>query len=236
MKWIALTIVGLAGVGFGWWAVAGQPVMSPSSASSSPSPDARAAVAPTASAGESSAAPPDEALRRRVAALEAEVDALRRTVASIRRGSPASAGRSARGPQTVTATVGDDDRAPRLEGVKRVVRDEMEQMREDRRGRREARMVERLEQRLAAFNSAAGLSDSQARTVGRLLREEQGQVLVAFREARKDMTWEAARAEVEALRERTDERVAEALEPGQLPAYEAAREEGLGASPRRFGR
>ncbi len=235
MRWIAVGAVALLGVLAGFWAVASD---DPAPAPSTHTPKKQADVRPAAGNGSAPSVVRDEALRERVAALEAELATLKRTVASIRRGGPPSSTsggwipRAGKAPaETVEA---DPDSAP--EGVKQLVRDEVQQMREDRWGRRESRMVERLEKRLEQFTSDAGLSTSQSKTIGRLLREEQGQLFDALREARKNMSWEDARAKMDALREKTDERVGEALDPEQVPAYEAAREEGLGGPPRRFRR
>lgn len=232
---LALTVLlAFAGGVLGWLAMAGESIeVPPSSARPSAvgaAPEVLAVATPAAA---------DEGLRARVVALEAEVAELRRIVRSVRRGERAGAatvaGAVTRPPVRVAGHDGDAPVPEALEAkVESLVADGIQKHREERWARREARMVARLEERLETFVEAAGLSRSQTKLVGQLLRDEQGRMLDYMREARTNGSWPEVREKADRLREQTDIEMAEVLEGDQLDAYGVAREGGLGGPPRRF--
>jgi hypothetical protein len=196
----------------------------------------------------------EAALLARVETLEQEVAALRVEVAR-RPGGGARGGREGRGPRPGggAARLGGDEEAARgiarraldagagevdlagapldpddpvfQERVGEVVRETLEDEREQRWERRRERMEARAAERLGQFASDAGLDAAQVDEVDAALTQEREEIFAMFRAAREDGSWDDARARAEGIREQTDVKVGAVLRGAQTEAWAAFREE-----------
>jgi len=194
------------------------------------------------------------ALEQQVTTLQAEVETLRSTPAPRARrddrrrgdrrrggmhrsgGPDADWASTATSPERVEAALqaaaaGEDEQTREILGS--VIRDEMEQARDERREDRRTRRAERQERRLAQLVDDAGLSQSQHESLSALLETEREDVYVLFQAAHDEGNWGEARDQAEELRAATDDHAAALLSDEQAEAWSAMREE---EEARRFGR
>ncbi len=164
-------------------------------------------------------------LRRRVIKLEKQVDQLRAALRSV---APPEAPAQARAKGVAEVAEALDESGPEGNKIKKLVRSEFEHLREQRWAEREGRMVDRLERRFERYVEESGIDEDSQKTIGGLLRAEQGKRFEIIREARKTMAWPEAREKMEAIGAETDAKAAESLSEAQLSTYKEARDDGLG--------
>lgn len=186
-------------------------------------------------ARESAEAPPPAAMtdiEPRLLALEAEVAALRRRIGrGAQPGEPAGAERpSAEGGlpadtrQAVLEVLGADE-SPVREQVRRAVSEQWEELREERRSRRQAHMEERARGRLERAMRDAPLSDAQTESVLLDLRVERERIGELFRSGMHSEGFDEVRRRIGELRAETDEGMESVLSPEQVGRYRKMREE-----------
>lgn len=173
----------------------------------------------------------DVGLRRRVAALEAEV-------AALRRGLPAASGSAS--PVGALASASASERAPAEEALLQAIEDDPEvrerledlvseslKKQDERRWQnRRTRWEERAQERLDELAEKASLRPEQVTKLSAMLSAEREEMSALFQKAREEGGgWREMREQLRELRERTDENARAVLDDEQLPAYEAMREE-----------
>ncbi len=187
----------------------------------------------------------DGASTDEVAALRAEVAELRAEVAQMKASRPGRradrAGRSERrrpasgaamaaadgGPAAQAALVEvleSDDPGVR-ESIGSVVRDELEQEREQRWERRQQRWAERQQRQIDELAEQVELSPAQQEGVLELMSTERETISQAFRDARENGSFDEARELAQQTRDDTAAAVRSLLEDEQYEAWTAQREE-----------
>jgi len=193
-----------------------------------------------------SAPEPSADLVARLESLETEVAALRAEVARrpdrrSRRGPPGGGARAAArdGGERASSAVAREDGTtteaviealdsgdPAVEEtIGGLVRDQLDQEREQRMDRRRERMVERTAKQLAQLAIDADLDDAQVADLEEAITEERDAIFAIFRAAREDGSWDEAREKADAIRLATDEDVAGTLNTSQREAWTTYREE-----------
>ncbi len=193
------------------------------------------------------------ALEERVAALETEVASLRAELTER----PSRRDRRRRGEATSNdeeiarrigrATLRDqpggrdaliealDEGDPEVEDrIGALVKDQLNEQREERIERRQERVEQRSRQRVDRLAESVGLDASQIEILNDALQAERQQTFALFRAAREDQTWGEAREKADAIRGETDSTVSESLDASQMEAWQEMREEEQ--SRRRGGR
>lgn len=174
----------------------------------------------------------DVGLRRRVAALEADLVALRRRIGTTPGGGgqPTSALTAASQVEREEAEAalldaidGDPEVREKLEGlVSESLRKENERRWESRR----ARWEERGQERLDALAEEASLRPEQKSKLSAMLSAEREEMTALFQKAREESGGRREmRDQLRELRARTDENARAVLDDDQVPAYEAMRED-----------
>lgn len=193
---------------------------------------------------------PDPSIEARVLALETEVVSLRAQLARELRGGPSRRGatpasrpaggaamlagdvelaksiaRRARSAEAGGRSVEVDAQEPLQARVGELVREQLQEERDERWERRRQRMEERTAKRLDQLAADAGLNPSQVDELEAALILEREEIMEMFRAAREDGSFGEARTKAEAIKEATDSKVGELLDGTQRDAWDAYREE-----------
>lgn len=196
-----------------------------------------------------SSSEPAGAAAEDLATLRAEVAQLRAEVAELKAARPARGGerrsREAGGPRAprpaasmareadspgakaaVVEVLESDDPSVR-ESIGSLVRDELEQERDQRWERRQQRRAERQQTQIEELAASVDLSVTQQEGLAELLTAEREVIGQAFRDARESGGFEEARELVEQAREETAASARRLLDDEQYEAWTVQREEEL---------
>lgn len=135
--------------------------------------------------------------------------------------------------QTVLSVLETEDPEVR-ERLEEIFDGQRDRMREERIGRRRARIEERAKERFEGFSAAANLTSTQAEEIEPMLEEERDQISDVFRSAREgDIDRRDAREQIGVIRSATDEEAKAVLEPEQQAEYDKMRQEEIAEFMRR---
>ena len=166
----------------------------------------------------------DGSVEDRVAALEDEVDDLRRELGRQRMGA------GARLPEARSFDEGDEPPdGPLADQVRAIVEEEREAEQERRQEQRRERWAQRTEERLDELVARAGLSPEHRESISALWTTEREQMMAMFQEARAgDRDFGEIREALGKLRETTDQEAQALLSEEQYAAYQDLRPRGPG--------
>ncbi len=175
----------------------------------------------------------DVGMRRRLAALEAEVAALRRrlgaspSTAALAADALSSSSSPEEQREAETALLDAIESDPEVrEKLEDLVSEGLQKREERRWENRRARWEERAEERLADLAEDASLRPEQVTKLSAMLSAEREEMTALFQKAREEGGgWREMREQARELRGRTDDNASALLDEDQLPAYQAMREE-----------